>query len=176
VTSVELKRARQAAIVAVLRNHPVETQAQLAEELRLLRIEADQATISRDLRQLGVARVEGAWGRRYLPPPEDREGRLAQVLRTQLVQVDQVAAMVVLHTASGAAPVVASAVDALRLAQVAGTVAGDDTVFVQARSATAARQVVERLETARRAVADDRLEWASWLPADGPSDEDGQHD
>lgn len=175
MTSVDVKRARQAAIVAVLRTHPVETQAQLAQELRRLRIEADQATISRDLRQLGVARVEGSSGRRYLPPPEDRVGRLAQVLRTQLLKVDQVAAMVVLHTATGAAPVVASAVDALSLAQVAGTVAGDDTIFVQARSATAARQVVERLETARRAAADERLEWATWLPAGSPGDEDGRH-
>ncbi len=175
MTSVELKRARQAAIVAVLRNHPVETQAQLAEELRRLRIEADQATISRDLRQLGVARVEGSSGRRYLPPREDRQGRLAQVLRTQLVHVEQVAAMVVLHTASGAAPVVASAVDGLSLPQVAGTVAGDDTVFVQARSATAARQVVERLELARSAMDDDHLEWSSWLPADSPRGEDGGH-
>jgi len=175
MTAMELKRARQAAIVAVLRSRPVETQAQLAEELRRLQIEADQATISRDLRQLGVARVEGSGGRRYLPPPEDPEARLAQVLRTQLASVDLVMAMVVLHTASGAAPVVASAVDALGLAQVAGTVAGDDTVFVQARSASAARQVLARLEQARGGPADDHLNWSSWLPAGGYDEEDGAH-
>ncbi|MHB8323801.1 MAG: arginine repressor [Candidatus Dormibacteria bacterium] len=175
MTAVELKRARQAAIVAVLRSHPVETQAQLAEELHRLRIEADQATISRDLRQLGVARVEGTGGRRYLPPPEDEEGRLAQILRTQLARVDLVAAMVVLHTSAGAAPVVASAVDAMRLDQVAGTVAGDDTVFIQARSAGAARQVVHRLEQVRQWAPGGGAEWARWLPGDSLGEEDGTH-
>jgi transcriptional regulator of arginine metabolism len=145
------KRQRQAAILRLLRENPVETQEQLAQLLHERHLEADQATISRDLRELGVARVAGSLGRRYLPPPQspDPWTRAVQVLSTQLERLERVGLMVVLHTPVGAAPVVAAAVDALELPEVAGTVAGDDTIFIQARSAAAAHKVAEELESLR---------------------------
>jgi transcriptional regulator of arginine metabolism len=146
------KRERQAAIVELLWEMPVETQEQLAQELRGRHIEADQATISRDLRELGVSRVAGGPGRRYLPPPRQsaRWERAGQVLGSQLERLERVGLMVVLHTPVGAAPMVALAIDALELAEVAGTIAGDDTIFVQARTAAGARAVVQQLEALRR--------------------------
>jgi transcriptional regulator of arginine metabolism len=145
------KRERQAAIVEVLWEVPVETQEQLAQELHRRRIEADQATISRDLRELGVARVAGGSGRRYLPPPRlsERWDRARQVLGSQLERLERVGLMVVLHTPVGAAPVVAAAIDALELTEVAGTVAGDDTIFIQARTAAGARAVAQQLQALR---------------------------
>jgi transcriptional regulator of arginine metabolism len=59
--------------------------------------------------------------------------------------------MVVLHTPVGAAPVVAAAIDALELPVVAGTVAGDDTIFILARTAAGARSVAQQLEALRQA-------------------------
>lgn len=151
MTQVQSKRDRQAAILELLRSHPVRTQEELAQELHRRRIDADQATISRDLRQLGVARAVAGSERRYLAPAEaDPRSRLMQILATQLLGSDLVGAMLVLHTASGAAAVVAAAVDSLQLPQVAGTVAGDDTIFVQARSPREARAVLQRLDHAVR--------------------------
>ncbi len=146
------KRERQSAIVELLWEVPVATQEQLAQELHRRHIEADQATISRDLRELGVARVAGSPGRRYLPPPHlsERWDRACQVLGSQLERLERVGLMVVLHTPVGAAPVVAAAIDSLHLADVAGTVAGDDTIFIQARTAAGARSVAQQLEALRR--------------------------
>ena len=145
------RASRQSAILEVLRSHPVQTQAQLAEELHRRRINATQATISRDLRQLRVARVPAADGTRYLPPAEmlDAEARLTAALGSQLTNLEVVGSMVVLRTLSGGAQVVAAAVDGLALSQVAGSVAGDDTVFVLARSGGGARLVGRRLLEAR---------------------------
>ncbi|HVD02552.1 MAG TPA: arginine repressor [Candidatus Dormibacteraeota bacterium] len=146
------KRERQAAILDLLREQRVETQEQLAQELHRRQIEADQATISRDLQQLGVARVTGSGGRRYLPPakPSDPRQRAAQIIRSELETLERVGLMVVVHTPVGAAQVVAAAVDSLGLAGVAGTVAGDDTIFIQARSTAGARRVVQLLDNIRR--------------------------
>jgi transcriptional regulator of arginine metabolism len=176
VSAAATKQERQAAIVEVLRSRPVETQQQLAVELRRLKIEADQATISRDLRQLGVARVGGSDGRpHYLAPPDpdDQRSRIAQLLGTQLLQVDVVGSMTVLHTPAGAGPVVAAAVDAMGLEQIAGTVAGDDTIFVQARSAQAARLVASQLQRAREEAPRGSWGWGPLLSQAGRSREDG---
>ncbi|MGH7609176.1 MAG: arginine repressor [Candidatus Dormibacteria bacterium] len=146
------RRSRQSAILELLRSHPVQTQEQLAEELRGRRIQATQATISRDLRQLQVARVAAPEGPRYLPPRAegDRRARLEALLATQLLRLEAVGAMVILRTPAGGAQLVAAAIDALELAQVAGTVAGDDTIFIQARSAGQARALTESLRHAQR--------------------------
>jgi transcriptional regulator of arginine metabolism len=149
--ATEERQSRQSAILEVLRSHPVQTQAQLAQELHRRRIEATQATISRDLRQLRVARVPAPDGPRYLPPADgsDPQARLVAVLASQLNHLEVVGSIVVLRTPAGAAQLVAAAVDALALPQVAGSVAGDDTIFVLARSASSARAVERQLREAR---------------------------
>jgi transcriptional regulator of arginine metabolism len=150
--SAAISRAsRQSVILEVLRSRSVQTQAQLAQELQRRRISATQATISRDLRQLRVARVPAADGPRYLPPAEGPggEARLAAALASQLVQLEVVGSIVVLRTLSGGAQVVAAAVDGLALSQVAGSVAGDDTVFVLTRSGGGAKAVGRRLREAQ---------------------------
>lgn len=151
MTGALARESRQSVILEVLRSHPVQTQAQLAQELRRRRINATQATISRDLRQLRVARVPAADGPRYLPPADgpDVETRLVAALASQLSQLEVVGSMIVLRTLAGGAQVVAAAVDSLALPQVAGSVAGDDTIFVLARSRGAAKEVERRLREAR---------------------------
>ncbi len=143
---------RQRAILQLLRTGKVHTQVELAHELRLRNIEATQATVSRDLRRLGAARLPSGDGPRYFVagPLEETEARAAEVFATQLRSLEPVGAMLVLRTPVGAAQVVAAAVDALKLSGVAGTVAGDDTIFVQARSARAARAVELKVEELRR--------------------------
>ncbi|MGH7639601.1 MAG: arginine repressor [Candidatus Dormibacteria bacterium] len=144
--------SRQSAILEVLRSRPVQTQEELAQELRRRRIPATQATISRDLRQLQVARVPVAGGTRYLPPaePGNGESHLAVTLAAQLASLEVVGVFVVLRTQAGGAQVVAAAIDALGREPLAGTVAGDDTVFALCRSIGAARALAGQLEEARQ--------------------------
>lgn len=144
------RASRQSVILEVLRSRSVQTQEQLAQELRRRRISATQATISRDLRQLRVARIPAPDGPRYLPPIEgpDAEARLVSALTSQLSSLEVVGDIIVLRTLSGGAQVVAAAVDALAMDRVAGSIAGDDTVFVLARSRAGAKLVEHRLREA----------------------------
>jgi len=138
-TDPELRDARQRAIRSVLARSPVASQAQLVVELRRLGIAATQSSISRDLRDLGVARIGG----RYVPQrvAEERDPRVAEVAR-MLRSVRRAGAnLTVVHTAVGAAQGVARAFDAAGWPVVVGSLAGDDTVFL----ATATEQDQARL-------------------------------
>jgi transcriptional regulator of arginine metabolism len=140
----ELRGARQQAIRGVLARAPVASQAQLVAELRRLGIAATQSSISRDLRDLGVARVGG----RYVPgvpglpgaageerdprdPPRDeRDPDVAEVARLLRRVRPAGPHLTVVQTAVGAAQGVARAFDAAAWPEVVGTLAGDDTVFI----------------------------------------------
>jgi len=138
-TDPELRDARQRAIRAVLARSPVANQAQLVAELRRQGIAATQSSVSRDLRDLGVARVGG----RYVPRarPEERDPRVAEVARLLRSVRPAGPHLTVVQTAVGAAQGVARAFDAAGWPEVVGSLAGDDTVFL----ATATEQDQERL-------------------------------
>ncbi len=138
-TDPELRDARQRAIRALLARSPVANQAQLVAELRRQGIAATQSSVSRDLRDLGVARVGG----RYVPRarPEERDPRVAEVARLLRSVRPAGPNLTVVQTAVGAAQGVARAFDAAGWPEVVGSLAGDDTVFL----ATATEQDQERL-------------------------------
>jgi transcriptional regulator of arginine metabolism len=135
----ELRDSRQRAIRAVLARSPVANQAQLVAELRRQGISATQSSISRDLRDLGVARIGG----RYVPGlgAEERDPRVAEVARLLRSVRRAGPYLTVVQTAVGAAQGVARAFDAAGWPEVVGSLAGDDTVFL----ATAAERDQERL-------------------------------
>ena len=141
------KAARQNAILDLLRSRPIHTQAELTAALRQRRLRVTQATVSRDLRELGVVRGPDGGRVRYQPPelPAPASTRLAEVLATYVRSGEAVGTMVVLHTPPGCAPLVASALDRDLLVELAGTVAGDDTIFVQTRSVRGAARFLARL-------------------------------
>ena len=139
------KAHRQRAILELVKNRPIHTQEQLAHELKRLRHNATQATISRDIRELGLYRAPGPDGSRY----EVRGGlgaRAPQVLRDFVVSLDAVEFMLVIHTPPGTANLVAVAVDEADWAEVLGTIAGDDTMLVVTASAAARRRVEKKLQ------------------------------
>ncbi|HXO29069.1 MAG TPA: arginine repressor [Thermoanaerobaculia bacterium] len=138
-TDRELREARQRAIRALLARSPVANQAELVAELRRQGIAATQSSVSRDLRDLGVARVGG----RYVPRarPEERDPRVAEVARLLRSVRPAGPYLTVVQTAVGAAQGVARALDAAGWPEVVGSLAGDDTVFL----ATATEQDQERL-------------------------------
>ena len=138
-TDRELREARQRAIRALLARSPVANQAELVAELRRQGIAATQSSVSRDLRDLGVARVGG----RYVQGagPEERDPRVAEVARLLRSVRPAGPYLTVVQTAVGAAQGVARALDAAGWPEVVGSLAGDDTVFL----ATATEQDQERL-------------------------------
>jgi len=138
------KTLRQRAIVELVRSRPIHTQEELVEALREQNHVATQATVSRDIRELGLTRVAGADGNRYAA----RNGlgaRATQALRDFVTGVDGVQFMAVVHTPPGTANLVAVALDEAAWPEVVGTIAGDDTVFVACRTSAERLRLEKRL-------------------------------
>lgn len=132
------KTQRQHRIARLLENHAITNQGQLVELLGADGVEATQATVSRDLDEIGAVKVRVAGGETlYAVPelPKDRvvpEEQLRRVLADWVVEIARSGNLVVLRTPPGSAHVVASALDRAAVAGVLGTVAGDDTLLVVA--------------------------------------------
>lgn len=136
------KRQRQHLIGQILAEHPVASQAQLVDLLAEGGVEATQATASRDLEELGAVKVRVPGGETVYAIPELPadvhlpQDHLRRVLGEWVVEVGHSANIVMLRTPPGSAHVVASALDRTGLAEVLGTVAGDDTIMVIAAEGT----------------------------------------
>lgn len=137
-------RDRRTAIRELLASRQVATQEELRELLAVRGHDVTQATLSRDLAQLGARRAAQPGGGSYYELPD--VVRPAPLLLTDLVRtIDENGTLVVVHTTPGAAQVVASVLDRARVPEVLGTIAGDDAIFIApARGVTTAR-VIRRL-------------------------------
>ena len=127
------KAQRQRMIADWLRSGRVGSQEELVARLSLAGVAATQATVSRDLDELGAVRVRRD-GAMFYRLPEQLEsgdaGRLDQLLADWVTDIVEAGHLVVLKTPPGSANLVANALDAAALDGVAGTIAGDDTIFV----------------------------------------------
>lgn len=140
------KRRRQATLLRIIDTRPIGTQDELAAALADEGIETTQASLSRDLRELGVAKQGGRYRHLGAAVAAPAEPGLTDALRLFLRGTAPVPPnLVIVKTREGAAPEVASLLDGAGWAEVAGTVAGDDTIFVAVRDAAAARRVIARL-------------------------------
>jgi transcriptional regulator of arginine metabolism len=136
---------RRDAVARLLRAGRIATQDELLTALRAEGFEVTQATLSRDLARLGARRVshpEG--GTRYELSAEERRDGIDAVGRL-VASVSSNGSLVVVRTHPGSAPAVARAVDLARLAEVLGTIAGDDTVFIAPQRERQARALAERV-------------------------------
>lgn len=157
MTPLTTKAARHKRIADVLSRSAVHTQDQLRALLVASGLDVTQATLSRDLVELGAIKVLAADGSSVYAIPEnepltidsethhDTEARLGRVTAEVLTAADYAQNVVVLHTKPGAANYLAGAIDRNSWPDVLGSVAGDDTVIVVARSAQAAEQMCEAL-------------------------------
>jgi transcriptional regulator of arginine metabolism len=145
-----MKTQRHAAILKIVQRDRVGSQEQLRELLQAEGFDVTQATLSRDIRELGLAKVSAPdGGSHYAPPAEGTAGvrpHLEQLLPTMLVSADGVGPLLVLKTATGAAQPLALALDGAGWAEVIGTIAGDDAILVIARGERARRAVQTRLK------------------------------
>jgi transcriptional regulator of arginine metabolism len=149
---VPSKAERHRAIVDLVRAHPIRTQDELVDALRGLRLDVTQATVSRDVRELGLMRVPDGDGLRYVATPAEADpggtsARLRSAVREHVRGVEFVGHLGVIRTRPSTAPLVAAALDQAHFEEVAGTVAGDDTVLVVARGNEAAGRLRRRLES-----------------------------
>ncbi len=149
------RAARQARIVELVSREQVRSQSELLGLLEAEGIETTQATLSRDLDELGAVKLRGADGGTpvYVIPDdgspvrgvEGGTGRLARLLGDLLVSADASGNLAVLRTPPGAAHYLASALDRAALHDVVGTIAGDDTLLVVAREPLTGAQLVALL-------------------------------
>ena len=145
------KTQRQHKIAKLLQQHRVTSQPQLVELLGEDGVQATQATVSRDLEEIGAVLVRMPGGERVYAVPEhawDRpapEDHLRRMLGEWVVEVSHSANLVVLRTPPGSAHVVASALDRASLPDIIGTVAGDDTLLVVCAEGDGGRNVARRL-------------------------------
>jgi len=146
------KTQRQHRIMRLLETQPVTSQSHLVELLAADGVEATQATVSRDLEEVGALKVRVAGGDTvYAIPelPKDRvvpEEQLRRVLADWVVEIGRSGDLVVLRTPPGSAHVVASALDRAAVPGVVGTVAGDDTLLVVAAERVGGERVAKRLQ------------------------------
>ena len=149
-----MKRRRQAAILDLVDRVALSSQEDLRRKLKDQGFTVTQATLSRDLRDLGLvkASADGAYHRpgAESTPPEVAVARLQHAVTEFLVGVDRAQQLVVLKTGMAQAQPLASAVDAARIDGVVGTIGGEDTVLVICRDAAAAASVAHRFERMAR--------------------------
>lgn len=143
-----MKTQRQAAILRVVRESRIESQDELREALAADGFVVTQATLSRDIRELGLAKLADPGGGAYYAHPHRGGVRpeLGLVLPALLVSVDGVGPFLVLKTASGSAGTVTEALDQAGWAEVIGTIAGDDTVLVITRNQRQRREIATRIQ------------------------------
>jgi transcriptional regulator of arginine metabolism len=145
------KTQRQHRVIQMLEQHAVASQSQLVQLLADAGVDATQATVSRDLEEIGAVKVRAAGGESiYAVPelPKDRvapEEHLRRVLGDWVVEVAASANLVVVRTPPGSAHVVASALDRASLPEIVGTVAGDDTIMVVASERVGGAKLARRL-------------------------------
>jgi transcriptional regulator of arginine metabolism len=141
---------RREAIRQLVRSRPVHSQGELRRSLRQLGFVVAQPTLSRDVRELGLAKTPRGYvapddNVTQFAPPAMRTAKLDRTLRGSALSVQAAGSLVVVKTPPAAAHPVARAVDEASLAEVVGTVAGDDTVFIATPSDRAARALARRL-------------------------------
>ena len=132
------RRERQARIIELVRDGAISTQAELAAALRSDGYSVVQTTVSRDIAELGLVKVRAPSGRLVYAAPgssdADRLRAVAAAMRRYATGVEAAASLVVVTTPSGYASALAQAIDEGRHPRVAGTLAGDNTIFVAPRA------------------------------------------
>ena len=143
------KRVRQLAILDLVSSHVVGSQEELRQLLLGRGMDVTQATLSRDVRDLGLARLSTEDGGRYVLPeslaPGDDKPLLDNLLPQLFSRIDGVGELIVLHTMRSGAQPIAEAIDQEEFEEVLGTIAGDDTILIVTRSVEARVALTRRL-------------------------------
>ena len=143
------RRERQNAILELVRERTLSTQAEVASALKDSGFDVVQTTVSRDIAELGLVKVRAPSGRLVYAPPGSADGdrlrALGGAMRRYALSVESAGSLVVLTTPSGYANALAQAMDEASHPAIAGTIAGDNTIFVAARDGVSAKTLQDEL-------------------------------
>ncbi|WP_312654364.1 arginine repressor [Proteiniclasticum sp.] len=144
-----MKIDRRSKMLEIISRREIETQEELAQELRKEGFNVTQATVSRDIKNLQLIKVLSSTGRyKYVANKEESKdaiGKLVTLLSHTIISVENIDKMVVVRTITAAAGTAAEAIDQLDLAEIAGTIAGDNTIFMMVRSDDMAVEIVKKI-------------------------------
>lgn len=143
-----MKVDRHSKIVELIGKYQIETQEELAARLKEAGYHVTQATVSRDIRELKLTKVQKDSGRQcyaIMQPHRDFGEKYIRILRDCYVSMDMAQNILVIKTVSGMAMAVAAAVDAMKWNEVVGCIAGDDTIMCAIRSVEDTAAVMEKI-------------------------------
>ena len=144
-----MKKDRHQRIKEIISTRDVETQEELAEALRSEGFAVTQATVSRDIRELKLGKIPSGNGKQKYAVLSHDDAHLAdkyiRVLKNGFISMDNAQNILVIKTVSGMAMAVAAAVDAMKLKEIVGSIAGDDTIMVAVRTTEETKIVMEKI-------------------------------
>ena len=144
-----MKKSRHSQIVELIENYDIETQEELAGKLKESGFQVTQATISRDIRELKLSKIPIGNGRqKYVILRQDDShlgDKYIRVLKECFVSMDMAQNILVIKTVSGMAMAVAAAVDAMKMKEIVGSIAGDDTIMMAIRTAEDTLAVMDKI-------------------------------
>jgi len=132
-----MKGQRQSTILNLIQKHEIETQEELADRLKKAGFKVTQATISRDIRELKLTKVNSRkGGQKYMALTQYQQqvsDKVIRVFKDALISMDRAQNILVIRTLTGMGNAVAAAIDAFHFDEIVGTLAGDDTIFCATR-------------------------------------------
>ena len=144
-----MKGKRQEAILELGKKYEIETQEELAEKLGSAGFLVTQATISRDIRELKLTKIQRGSKQVYAALTENKfssSNKYIDILKHSFVSMDMAQNILVIKTASGTAMALATALDSLHWDEIVGTIAGDDTVMCAIRTVEDTKKLMKKLE------------------------------
>ena len=143
-----MKKSRHEKILEIIENNEIETQGELAEMLRADGFKVTQATVSRDIREMGLVKAAASGVRQKYEaakPINEEKNRFIRVLRDSVQSLDHAQNLLVIKTGSGMAMAAAAALDHLQFPEVVGCIAGDDTIMAAVRTVEETVQLEEKI-------------------------------
>ena len=144
-----MKGKRQEAILELVKKYEIETQEELAEKLGKAGFAVTQATISRDIRELKLTKIQKGAKQVYAALTENKfsnSNKYIDILKHSFISMDMAQNILVIKTASGTAMALATALDSLHWDEIVGTIAGDDTVMCAIRTVEDTKKLMKKLE------------------------------
>lgn len=144
-----MKTNRQSKIIEIIQKNEVETQDELSALLEKDGFRVTQATVSRDIRELKLTKIPTAGGRQkyavITDAPENLSKKYERVLREGFLSIDMAQNILVIKTVSGMASAVCAAIDAMKMREIVGSIAGDDTIMCAIRTVDDTYAVMKKI-------------------------------
>lgn len=145
-----MKYSRHSKIFEIIENKDIETQDELALELRNCGFQVTQATVSRDIKEMRLIKVLTKDGRYKYASIREKEGavndRFLKIFRNSVTSIDFAGNIIVVKTLVGSASAAAVSIDALNLKQIVGSIAGDDTIFLVVKEAEMVQELLNKFK------------------------------